>query len=186
MLYNEADEKAEKFIITQNLLLKFLDTKMQENAYKIMEEYARQNGEEPPLRFMLQELDVLETQEGQHFTGQTAMQKFNPLEVTKVAGLNLYTNQTDEVSSHSLFTRKGVGSQPPPAGTRYENNRQRSYSGNNRDEYRRGQGRSFSQYQLHTSPSRDYNHEGANNNRRDGSYSRYNRRSRYNQSRDNP
>ena len=32
MLDNEADEKAEKFIITQNLLLKFLDTKMQENA----------------------------------------------------------------------------------------------------------------------------------------------------------
>ena len=50
-----------------------------------MEEYARQNGEEPPLRFMLQELGVLETQEAQHFTGQTAMQKFNPLEVTKVA-----------------------------------------------------------------------------------------------------
>ena len=111
---------------------------MQENAYKIMEEYARQNGEELPLRFMSQELDVLETQEGQHFTGQTAMQKFNPLEVTKVAGLNLYTNQTDDVSSHSLFTRKGVGSQPPPAGTRYENNRQRSYSGNNRDDNCRG------------------------------------------------
>ena len=117
MLDNDADEKAEKFIITQNLLLKFLDTKMQENAYKIMEEYARQNGEEPPLRFMLQELDVLETQEGQHFTGQTAMQKFNPLEVAKAAGLNLYTNQTDNVSNHSLFTRKGVGSQPLPAGT---------------------------------------------------------------------
>ena len=70
---------------------------------------------------MLQELDVLETQEWQNFTGQTAMQKFNPLEVTKVAGFNLYTNQTDDVSSHSLFTRKGVGSQPLPAGTRYEN-----------------------------------------------------------------
>ena len=48
---------------------------MQENAYCLMEAYARQNGEEPPLRFMLQELDVLGTQEGQHLTGQTAMQK---------------------------------------------------------------------------------------------------------------
>ena len=129
----EADDKAEKLLITQNLLLKFLDTKMQENAYKIMEAYARQNGEEPPLRFLLQELDVLETQEGQQFTGQSAMQKFNPLEVTKVAGLNLYTNQTDDVSSHSLFTRKGMGSQPPPAGTKYENNRQKSYLRSNRD-----------------------------------------------------
>ena len=55
MLEGEADDKAEKFIITQNLLLKFLDTKMQENAYKIMEAYARQNGEEPPMRFLLQE-----------------------------------------------------------------------------------------------------------------------------------
>ena len=45
----EASDKAEKFIITQNLLLKYLDTKMQENAYKIMEAYARQTGEEPPL-----------------------------------------------------------------------------------------------------------------------------------------
>ena len=133
MQEGEADDKAEKFIITQNLLLKFLDTKMQENAYKIMEAYARQNGEEPPLRFLLQELDVLETQEGQQFTGQSAMQKFNPLEVTKVAGLNLYSNRTDDVSIHSLFTRKGIGSQPPPAGTRYENNRQRSYSRSNRE-----------------------------------------------------
>ena len=107
---------------------------MQENAYRIMEAYARQKGEEPPLRFMLQELDVLETQEGQNFTGQTTVQKYNPLEVTKVAGLSLYTNQTDNVSSHSLYTRKGVGSQPPPAGTRYENDRQRRYSGDNRDE----------------------------------------------------
>ena len=41
MLEREADDKAEKFIITQNLLLKFLDTRMQENAYKIMEAYAR-------------------------------------------------------------------------------------------------------------------------------------------------
>ena len=43
------------------------------------------------------------------------------------------------MSSHSLFTRKGVGSQPPPAGTRYENDRQRRYSGDNRDRNYRGQ-----------------------------------------------
>ena len=117
MLEADADEKAEKFILNQNLLLKYLDTKMQENAYRIIEAYARQQGEEPPLRFMLQELDVLETQEGQNFTGQTALQKYNPIEVTKVAGLNLYSNQTDNISSHSLYTRKGAGPHPPPAGT---------------------------------------------------------------------
>ena len=151
---------------------------MQENAYKIMEEYARQNGEEPPLRFMLQELDVLETQEGQHFTGQTAMQKFNPLEVTKVAGLNLYTSQTDEVSSHSLFTRKGVGSQPLPAGTKYENNRQASYSRSNRDS-------------SHSRSSRDGNYrndhhreDGNSRYNRDDSYLRDNRRSSHSRGRD--
>ena len=115
---------------------------MQENAYKIMEAYARQTGEEPPLRFLLQELDVLETQDGQQFTGQTAMQKFSPLEVTKVASLNLYTNQTDDISTHSLFTRKGIGTQSLPAGTKYENNRRRSNSrsngdGNNRNDHYR-------------------------------------------------
>ena len=120
MQEEDADEKAEKFILNQNLLLKDLDTPMQENAYLIMENYARQKGEEPPLSFMLQELDVLETQEGQRFTGQTASQKFNPIEVTKVAGLNLYTNQTDDITSHSLYTRKGLGPHPPPAGTKYE------------------------------------------------------------------
>ena len=71
MLKADTDEKAEKFILNQNLLLKYLDSKMQENAYCLMEAYARQKGEEPPLRFMLQELDVLETQEGQNFTSQT-------------------------------------------------------------------------------------------------------------------
>ena len=72
MQEEDPDEKAEKFILNQNLLLKYLDIKMQENAYRIMENYSRQKGEEPPLSFMLQELDVLETQEGQIFTGQTS------------------------------------------------------------------------------------------------------------------
>ena len=94
MLENDADERAKKCILNQNLLLKYLDLKMQENAYRIMENYARQKGEEPPLRFMLQELDVLETQEGQNFTGQTASQKYNPIEMTEVAGLK-YVYQPD-------------------------------------------------------------------------------------------
>ena len=41
MLEYDADERAEKFILNQNLLFKYLDMKMQENAYRIMKTYAR-------------------------------------------------------------------------------------------------------------------------------------------------
>ena len=70
----------------------------------------------------------METGEGLRFRGQSASQKYNPIEDTKVAGLQLYFTHADDVSSHSLYTRKGSGPHPPPAGTKYEHETQKSNS----------------------------------------------------------
>ena len=95
-----------------------------------MQNYAKQRGEEPTLAYMITELEILESGPGQHFTGQTTAQAFTPIEVTKVAGLNLYSTQTEDIATHKLYTQRGAGSHPLPAGTKYEHERQRNQSHN--------------------------------------------------------
>ena len=103
---------------------------MQENAYRIMENFVKMRGEEPTLSYMITELEILELGPRQQFTGQTAAQAFTPIEVTKVAGLNLYLTQTEDISTHKSYTQRGAGSHPQPAGTKYEHERQRNQSSN--------------------------------------------------------
>ena len=99
-----------------------------------MENFAKQKREEPSLDYMVTELEILESGPGHNFTTRTrtSSQEYSSSELTKVAGLNLYSTQTaniGELSSHKVYTQKGADTNSQPAGTCYEQERQLHQSG---------------------------------------------------------